>query len=271
MASPVQISISQLSRLIGTPGAPVLLDVRTDEDFDDDPRFLPGAQRHPFNEVEAIAEKLKGRQVVVYCQKGLKISEGAAAILRCLDVDAEVLEGGQFAWRDAHLPMVDASQVPARNTDAQTVWVTRVRPKVDRIACPWLIRRFVDPNARFLFVTASQVNAVAERFDATPFDIEGVFWSHRESRCTFDTMLEEFGLASDALLHLANIVRAADTNCLDAIPQAAGLLAACLGLSRMYTNELDQLDAGMQLYDMFYRWCRDATTESHTWSTSNTV
>ena len=110
----------------------------------------------------------------------------------------------------------------------RTVWVTRTRPKVDRIACPWLIRRFVDPAAVFLFVNPADVEAVADRFKATPFDIDGVFWSHRGERCTFDTMIEEFGLRSEPLDLLALIVRAADTARLDLVPQAAGFLAASL-------------------------------------------
>ncbi len=270
MASPVQISIPNLFRLIGTPDAPVVLDVRTDEDFDDDPRFIPGAVRHAFDRVDQLAEKLAGRKVAVYCQKGLKISEGAAAILRCCGVQAEVIEGGQFGWRDAQLPMVPASILPARNEAGQTVWVTRVRPKIDRIACPWLIRRFVDPAARFMYVTKSQVLNVADRFNAVPFDIEDVFWSHRGDHCTFDTMLEEFGLQTEALERLAAIVRAADTDKHENVPQAAGLLAASLGLSRMYSDDLAQLDSGMLLYDMFYRWSRDATDENHTWPVAST-
>src|SRR5215208_6450956 len=149
----------------------------------------------------------------------------------------------------------------------RTVWVTRSRPKVDRIACPWLIRRFVDPNAVFLFVLPAEVMGVAERFAATPFDIEGegVFWSHRGERCTFDVMVEEFGLATEALSRLAAIVRGADTARMDLAPEAAGLLAASLGLSRMYADDIEQLAAGMTLYDAFYRWCRDATDETHNW------
>lgn len=270
MASPVQISIPQLSRLIGTPEAPVVLDVRTDEDFDDDPQLIPGAVRHPFHSVEQLADKLIGKKVAVYCQKGLKISEGAAAILRCCGVQAEVVSGGQFGWRDAQMPMVPAAKIPDKSANGQTVWVTRVRPKIDRIACPWLIRRFVDPNARFLYVTSSQVNNVAEKFNAVPFDIDDVFWSHRGDQCTFDTMLEEFGLQTEALMRLAEIVRAADTNRHENSPQAAGLLAASLGLSRMYSNDLAQLDAGILLYDMFYRWSRDATDEGHTWPSQST-
>ena len=143
--------------------------------------------------------------------------------------------------------------------------MTRARPKIDRIACPWLIRRFVDPRAVFLFVAPAEVDGVAERFDATPFDIEDVFWSHRGELCTFDVMVEEFGLATEPLLRLATIVRGADTARLDLAPEAPGLLAASLGLSRMYADDLEQLEAGMLLYDAFYRWCRDATDETHNW------
>ena len=147
--------------------------------------------------------------------------------------------------------------------------MTRARPKIDRIACPWLIRRFVDPAAVFLFVAPSEVVAVADRFDATPFDVEGVFWSHRGDLCTFDAMVAEFGLATEPLLRLAAIVRGADTARLDLAPQAAGLLAVSLGLSRMHSDDLEQLDAGMAIYDAFYLWCRDAVDESHDWPTAN--
>jgi hypothetical protein len=148
------------------------------------------------------------------------------------------------------------------------VWVTRARPKIDRIACPWLIRRFVDPTAVFLFVPPSDVVEVAERFGGAPFDIEDVVWSHRGDTCTFDTMVEEFGLGTPPLLHLAAMVRGADTARLELSPEAPGLLAASLGLSRMFADDLEQLEAGMLLYDALYRWSRDATDETHNWPTN---
>ncbi len=166
--------------------------------------------------------------------------------------------------------MVTAAKLPPSDSSGRTMWVTRHRPKIDRIACPWLIRRFIDPKAQILFVAASQVSNVAERFNATPFDIEGVFWSHRAETCTFDTMIEEFGIRHDALTRLAVIVRGADTNRHDLAPEAAGLLAASLGLSRMFRDDLQQLDAGMLLYDAFYRWARDATNEGHDWPAAST-
>jgi rhodanese-related sulfurtransferase len=210
------ISADKLARLIGRPDAPALIDVCTDEDFACDPRLVPGALRRPFRDVDGWAAEFAGtgRPAVVICQKGLKLSQGVAAWLRHLGVPAEALEGGALGWAAAGLPMVPVAVLPPRDARGRTVWVTRARPKVDRIACPWLIRRFVDPRAVFLFVNPSDVDGVAERFGAAPFDIEGegVFWSHRGERCTFDVMVEEFGLGGfEALRRLATIVRSADT------------------------------------------------------------
>lgn len=265
MPSNTEITTSQLIRLVGMPEAPAMIDVRTPDDFNADPRLLPAAIRRDFKTVVNWAAEFARRDVVVVCQKGLKLSQGVAAWLRQHGARAETLEGGFEAWRAAGGLLVKTDKLPPRDDAGRTVWVTRARPKVDRIACPWLIRRFVDPNAVFLFVAPSEVPAVAERFNATAFDIDDVFWSHRGERCTFDTMIEEFGLASESLDRLALIVRAADTARLDLAPQAAGFLAASLGLSRMYRDDLEQLEAGMLLYDAFYRWCRDATEETHNW------
>jgi rhodanese-related sulfurtransferase len=268
MSSYTSISPDKLSRLVGTAHAPVLVDVRLDQDFDADPRIIPGSIRRSHLDTQEWASQLAGRPVIVICQKGLKLSEGAAAWLRHSGVTAESLEGGFVSWQQAKLPTVPYAKLPARDGRGRTVWVTRSRPKIDRIACPWLIRRFVDPSAVFLFVAASEVMAVGERFNATPFDIENVHWSHRGELCTFDVMVEEFGLATPPLLRLATTVRAADTGRLDLSPEAPGLLAASLGLSRMYDDDLEQLNAGMTLYDAFYRWCRDATGETHNWPTN---
>jgi rhodanese-related sulfurtransferase len=268
MSSYNSISPEKLSRLIGTANAPMLIDVRTDKDFATDPRLIPGAVRRSHLDVQDWAARITGQSVVVVCDKGQKLSEGTAAWLRCGNVAAEILEGGHRGWTAAELPSVPADKIPKRDARGRTVWVTRSRPKIDRIACPWLIRRFVDAAAIFLFVTPSEVEGVAERFEATPFDIENVFWSHRGELCTFDVMVKEFGLSTPALERLATIVRAADTARLDLSPEAPGLLAASLGLSRMFDDDLEQLNAGLLLYDAFYRWCRDATKETHNWPTN---
>jgi hypothetical protein len=146
-----------------------------------------------------------------------------------------------------------------------SVWVTRERPKIDRIACPWLIRRFIDPLAVFHFVAAEWVKDIADETGWIPYDIKDVFYSHRGETCTFDTLISQFGLTDPALLHLANIVRGADTAHLDLEPQAAGLLAISLGLSAIEEDDLQQMEKGMTIYDALYGWCRYATAETHNW------
>ena len=268
MSAYTTISPDKLSKLIGTANTPALIDVRTDEDFTADPRLIPGAVRRNHEKAPDWGEEFSGRPAIVVCLRGQKLAQGTAAWLRHLHVPAEALEGGFEGWKAAKLPLVPTAKLPARDAKGRTVWVTRARPKIDRIACPWLIRRFVDPNAVFLFVTPPEVLAVGERFNAAPFDVENVFWSHRGELCTFDVMIEEFGLATPPLLRLAAMVRGADTGRLDLSPEAPGLLAASLGLSRMFDDDLEQLEAGMLLYDAFYRWCRDATGETHNWPTN---
>ncbi len=270
MTSLTEISATQLSRLIGLPTAPVLIDVRIDEDVASSPVLIPTAKRHSHRDIGGLGPELLGKRVVVICHKGAKLSQGAAAILRTEGIGAETLEGGHVGWLNAGLPTVDLAAYPAPDASGRTVWVTRHRPKIDRIACPWLIRRFVDPKARFLFVEGKEVRNVAERFEATPFDVEDVALSHKDDLCTFDTMLDTFGLKTDALATMANIVRGADTNRHDLAPQVSGLLAISLGLSRMFRDDLEQLEAGLTLYDALYRWARDATRESHEWPAKHT-
>ena len=265
MPSFASIAPDKLARLLGTARSPIIIDVREDEALGADKRLIPASVHLPYASAEQWASAYRGKSVAVSCQRGKKLAEGAAAWLRHYGADAEVVEGGFEAWRDAGLPLVPLAAMPQRNATGSTVWVTRSRPKIDRIACPWLIRRFVDPSAVFLFVAPAEVNAVAERFGATPFDVDGVYWSHRGDLCTFDVMVAEFGLTSTPLDRLATVVRGADTNRLDLAPEAAGLLAISLGLSRMFADDLEQLDAGILVYDALYRWCRDATDETHNW------
>ena len=265
MATPDSINVAQLGRLVGTPDAPAIVDVRADTDHAFDPRMLPASIRRDHRTVSSWAGEFVSRFVVVVCQRGQRLGQGVAAWLRHTGARAETLEGGFEAWAENNGLLVRPDHVPERDNQGRTVWVTRARPKVDRIACPWLIRRFIDPSAVFLFVAPPEVVDVADRFRATPFDLEGIFWSHRGELCTFDVMIEEFGLHSEALDRLALIVRGADTARLDLAPQAAGLLAASLGLSRMHKDDLVQLDASFPLYDAFYRWARDAVSETHNW------
>jgi rhodanese-related sulfurtransferase len=268
MSSINSITPEKLARLVGTPKCPALIDVRGPEDFAADPRLIPGAIRRSPKDIHEWAADFCAQSAVVICRDGLALSQGTAAILREVGTSAEVLDDGFAGWLQSKLPLVPVAKLPLRNQQGRTIWVTRERPKIDRIACPWLIRRFVDPAALFMFVAPAEVEAVAEQFGAAPFDIEGVFWSHRGELCTFDVLIDELGLASPSLLRLAAIVRGADTARLDLAPEAPGLLAASLGLSRMYADDLEQLEAGLTLYDAFYRWCRDATNETHNWPTN---
>ena len=266
MAATTSITHDKLVRLIGTLNCPVVVDVRTDRDAADVPFLIPGSVRRPHDFVEDWGPQYAGRSVVAVCAHGGGVSAGVAAWLRAGGIDAETLEGGMAAWTQAGHPAIPEASLPPRDGLGRTLWVTRARPKVDRIACPWLIRRFVDREATFLFVPPADVASVAERFGATPFDVDGVHWSHRGDLCTFDVMVELFGLTGFAALdRLALIVRGADTARPELAPQCAGLLAASLGLSRMYADDHEQLEAGMPLYDAFYRWCRDAVDETHDW------
>ena len=226
MSSYTTISSDKLARLIGTANAPALIDVRTDEDFAADRRLIPGSIKLSHDNVSDWGGAFAGRPAIVSCLRGEKLAQGTAAWLRQLGVPAETLEGGFEGWKAAKLPLLDTRKLPPRDAKGRTVWVTRARPKVDRIACPWLIRRFVDPNAVFLFVAPSEVVAVGERFNAAPFDIENVFWSHRGELCTFDVMVEEFGLATPPLLRLATMVRAAETQAGDPEPDPEGFAEA---------------------------------------------
>lgn len=264
------ISPDKLFRLIGTPQCPAIIDVREEEAFAKDPTLVPSACRRRPADVLSWSDRLKGHDVVVLCEDSAAVSPGIAAWLRHENISVEILEGGMSAWREAGFPRVPESRLPPREAaSGRTIWVTRARPKVDRIACPWLVRRFVDPDAVFFYVAPSEVSPVAEHFGAAAYDIEGenVFWSHRGDHCTFDTMVDELGLTGFAgLERLRVIVRGADTGQPELVPEAAGLLAASLGLSRMFSDDLEQLEAGMLIYDAFYRWCRDATDETHNWA-----
>ena len=145
-------------------------------------------------------------------------------------------------------------------------WVTRERPKIDRIACPWLITRFIDPSAEFLFVPSDQVMSVAKETNAIPYDIPGVELSHLGELCSFDAFLKKYRLTDPALAKLAVIVRAADTDRLDLAPQAPGLLAISLGLSRCFSDDHEMLKYGMVVYDALYAWCRELHSERHNWT-----
>lgn len=254
-----EISPKQLMRLIGTPECPLILDVCIPEDVAENPYRIPTSKAVSHHALAPLMQVLKDQHVVVVCQKGKKLSHGTAAILRAQGIKAEVLAGGMIGWLDTEYP-----RIPIANLPQSRAWVTRHRPKIDRIACPWLLRRFVDPDAQVLFVPPIEVTLVAEKFNATAFDVPDTLFTHSAGRCTFGAMLDTFGLHTPALRKMADVIRAADTDSTD-VPEAAGLLALSVGFSRMYSNDQDQLAAALPLYDALYRWARDGLSETHDW------
>ena len=145
-------------------------------------------------------------------------------------------------------------------------WITRERPKIDRIACPWLIRKFVDPDAEFIFVPKDQVFGLARQLDAIPYDVPGTEYSHVGDQCTFDYIVKKHRINDKAVQQLAVIVRGADTDRFDLAPQAAGLWAISAGLSRNFVDDYEQLEVGMKLYDALYSWALFAQDEKHNWN-----
>jgi rhodanese-related sulfurtransferase len=248
--------------------ASLLIDVRKHGAFIDASSTLPGALRRDPLQLDAWVNTLPAaRAVCVYCVHGHEVSQGVARALRAQGRAARFLVGGIEAWRAQGLPLA------AKPAGGSTCWVTRERPKIDRIACPWLIRRFVDAQAQFLYVPTSEVQVVATAQNATPYDVNaGVAdtpFTHDGAMCSFDAFVRIYHLHADtALARLADIVRAADTDQLDMAPQAAGLLAISLGMSRNIPDDQAMLEAMMPVYDALYAWCRDAvagTDEAHNW------
>jgi rhodanese-related sulfurtransferase len=264
--SPAELHLARVG-----PEAPLLIDVRRAEAFAADPAMLAGATwRDPFAVLEWEKFLPRHRPVVVYCVHGHEISKNACAALRSAGVPASILAGGIEDARAAGLPTITkiaGIPVPSQAM-APSRWITRERPRVDRIACPWLVRRFIDPLAEFLYVPAAEVPAQAKARDAIAYDIPGVTFTHRGERCSFDAFIEDFALSEPALDRLAAIVRGADTDRPGLAPQSAGLVAVSLGLAANFGDDLEMLERGMVLYDALYAWCRDTeagTAERHTW------
>ena len=251
--SPVSISCSRLQELLGEFPPPTLVDVRRSDAVAKDPQRLPNAIKRDPEAIDAWASELEPwRSVVVYCVRGHEVSQHAAARLAARGFDAHYLGGGLEGWR--------AAGGPTRTPQAPTRWVTRERPKIDRIACPWLIRRFIDAEAQFAYVPADRVRAYAAETGMTPYDIPDVEFSHVGPECSFDAIIHKYKLEGpeyEALETLATIVRAADTNALALAPQAPGLLALSRGLSRAFADDLTMLRWGMLCYDALYAWCRE--------------
>lgn len=273
------ISPQELNALLGRAGQPLLLDVRKPEPFAASADLLPGALHCDPGEVADLARREPPRDAVVYCVYGHHVSQTAAATLRAAGWNARWLaggiEGGENGvdrledlahWRES--PPLRIRKRPDLGVTGErpSRWITRARPKIDRIACPWLVLRFVDPRAQFFYVPAEEVLRRARELEAVPYDIEGAPLTHQWERCSFDALIEAFALRDPALDALATIVRGADTARIGLAPQCAGLLAVSLGMSRLHAaDDHAMLQATLPVYDALYAWCREAREETHTW------
>ena len=251
----VSLQPRSLHSLLGSAAAPLLVDVRRPAAYDADSHAIAGAVRAAGDLVDFVRRHAAGRNVVTYCVHGHEVSQDAAALLASHGYDARSLEGGHEQWRSE-----GGATLPWREP---THWVTRARPKIDRIACPWLVRRFVDPSAVFHYVPNAEVRAFAAAHGATPYDVPDVVYTHSGARCSFDAFIERHGLDDPALDRLALIVRGADTASLDLAAEAPGLLAVSLGLSTMIADDHAMLRFGMLVYDALYAWCRAQTVAAH--------
>lgn len=241
---------------------PLVIDVRRPQAFRSASDMFAGALRRDPAAVSSWAKTLpRAAGVVVYCVHGHEVSRGAANVLRESGIAARFLEGGlEEGWRAI------GGELAVKPSEASTRWVTRERPKIDRIACPWLVTRFVDPEAEFLYAPPQDVLRAAKETGAVPYDVPDVHFSHDGERCSFDAFLKTYRLAGDpALDRLALIVRGADTARPELAPQAAGLLAVSLGLSRIFSDDHEMLKQGLVLYDALYAWCKEGQDETHTW------
>ncbi len=256
------ISPQALHPLIGTGLAPLTIDVRRQQRFEADDTMIVGAVRRDPDDIANWKGGLPtGRQIVVYCVHGHEVSQNAAKALRQAGLDATYLESGIVGWTDLKLPTrLKVGAAPGK-------WITRERPKVDRIACPWLVRRFIDPEAEFLYVPTDRVFAVAAETGAVAYDIPGAEpFSHDGELCSFDGFIKVFGIRDPALDQLAMIVRGADTGQPELTPQSPGLLAVSLGLSANFPHsDHAMLEVGMHVYDALYAWCRNLQAETHNW------
>jgi rhodanese-related sulfurtransferase len=262
------VSPHDLWSRIGTADAPTILDVCRRQIYEAGPGVIPTAQwRQPEIYLEWLPSVPTDRPIVLACRYGHNLSQMIAAELRGRGVPAQVLEGGRQAWSEAGLPLVTKTTLERFAPKLPSLWVTRRLPKIDRVACPWLIRRFIDPQARILYVDPPEVKNIAADIGAIPFDVEGVEISHEGERCSFDTMLKLFGLEGDPYLaRVALIVRGADTARPDLAPEAAGLHAISLGLSTLAGDDDHAMIArGFIVYDALLAWSRHAAEERHNW------
>lgn len=241
---------------------PLIIDVRRAPAYTESKAVIAGALYRDPEQLSTWASTLPAAaSVVVYCVHGHQVSQGAAQALRAQGLAARFLDGGLAHWQEG------GGAVMHKPGGAHSRWVTRERPKIDRIACPWLVARFVDQGAEFIYVPTAEVKHVATQREAMAYDVPDVHFTHDGDQCSFDALIKTYRLGGDpALAKLAQIVRAADTGNLALAPQAPGLLAISLGLSRLYADDHEMLQQGMVVYDALYLWCKEGQSEKHTWN-----
>jgi len=255
------VSPVELQRELVSAAAPVVVDVRARAAFLQSDSFIAGAvRRSPEGAAEWARSLPAERPIVVYCEKGGEVGESAADDLVARGREARFLSGGMRGW------MEGGGVTLPKPVGSATRWVTRERPKIDRIACPWLIARFIDTDAEFRYVKASDVVEIARDDRGIPFDIPDTLFSHEGELCSFDAFLKVFRIDDPALAVLARIIRGADTGRLDLAPECAGLLAVSLGLSRLRSDDHEMLRDGLVLYDALYLRAKDGLEETHTWN-----
>jgi rhodanese-related sulfurtransferase len=256
------VSARAIHDQLGLNRAPTLIDLRAASDIERLPRMIPSAMHVEPHLIEQWLRKRQHQTIALYSSAEHDIAAAANALAN-IGLDVSILEGGIDAWIASDLPTIKVREdlgVPGRSQ-----WVTRERPKIDRIACPWLVRRFIDPLATFHYVPAQRVRSDATVLGAQPYDIADVTFSHRGPRCSFDAFLDEFDLHDPTLDQLALIVRAADTATLEQSREAPGLLAISLGLSASIADDQLLLEQAMLIYDALYAWCKTARDEPHSW------
>lgn len=257
---PAPITAERLLAMTAAFPGPQILDVRREAAFASATTSLQGAIRRDPEAIEAWIGTLDPhRPAVAVCVWGHNVSQGVASALSRAGMAAFQLEGGIAGWEALGFPLAPK---PAR----PRVFVTRERPKIDRIACPWFIRRFLDPDARFVYAPAPDVARIADASGGVAFDIPGVPYTHEGDRCSFDAFVARHRPDDPALALLATIVRGADTEKPDLHAAGPGLLAVSLGLSALTAgDDAAALRYGMVLYDALYLWCRDRQAEQHRW------
>ena len=286
----------ELALRLGRADSPLLLDVRREAKFTESPYLIAGARRCAPGDVARFAAAQLAltprREIVVYCVFGHNVSADAVATLRAAGLNASRLAGGIEGGEDgvdtpqdiadwrANRPLTIAKRPDWGVTGEQpSRWITRSRPKIDRIACPWFIRRFIDPRAELFYVPTEQVFDEAKRLNAVAYDIRGAPASDVGELCSFDALLAAFDIQDPALNRLASIVRGADTARLDLAAESAGLPALSLGLSGLHTDDHTMLEAALPIYDALYAWCQSEESadtkgrpaETHNWQPENLV